>query len=160
MNTSKTQPTITSKYHIEVPTNDHMSPPSVYKVWFGKSYFIWKGKSLLQSATWLAESIERYLRNDKNDTDSYLYFVCAHIRKTRCIKATIEVVDSDLIREGTAHSIDVYRMLKVEQSLLDEATAHEDKKCLNNNFQAHIPKWMEQEAPADVVKFRRTWKKR
>lgn len=157
MNTSKTDPSVTPKYHIEVPTQDHMSPPCVYKVWFGKSYFIWKGKSLLQSATWLAESIERSLRTEKIEDTNYLWHVYKHIKKTRCLKAYIEVMDSDLIKEDTATVIDVFRMLKVEQNLLKEADG--DPCCLNNNALAYIPKWMEQDAASDVAKFRRNYDK-
>lgn len=157
MNTSKTKPSITPKYHIEVPTHTYMSPPCVYKVWFGKSYFIWKGKSLLLSATWLAEGIERALRLENIDDTNYLWYVYKYIKKTRCLKAFVEVMDSDLIKEGSTTAIDVYRMLKTEQNLLKEASG--DILCLNNNEQAYIAKWMEQDASADVAKFRRNWDK-
>lgn len=157
MNTKRNEPTITPKYHIEVPTHTHMSPPAVYKVWFGKSYFIWKGKSLLQSATFLAEGIERYLRKAQPDTKNYLHKLCMHIKKTRCIKAHVEVIDSEFTKPGTQESIDVYRMLKVEQGLLKEG--QNEPKCLNSVFKAFPPKWMNDIAPSDVAKFNRTWNK-
>lgn len=152
-----TIPIVTKKYPIELPGALYYSPPAVYKVWFGKSYFIWKGKSLKQSAEQLAESIERYLRLDKNDPDSVLYVLCAYIKKTRCMRAKIEFVDSDLRKEGSSVAIDVYRMLRLEQDLLNEAMTNH--KCLNYNQQAYIPNWMENEAPADVQKFLRGWNK-
>lgn len=158
MNTSTTKPTITKKYHIEVPTDTYTgSPACVYKVWFGKAYLIWKGKRLLQSADALAESIERYLRRDDNIPGSWIYHVCNYIRKTRCQRAKIEMVDCDFIPAGKVTAIDVYRMLKLEQSLLKEA--HGDPLCLNNNEQAYISKWMEDARPDDVDKFLRTWDK-
>lgn len=148
---------VTKKYPIQLPEVSYYGAPAVYKVWFGKSYFIWKGKSLKQSAEQLSESIERYLRLDKNDPESVLYVLAAHIRKTRCMRAKIEMVDSDLRKEGSVVAIDVYKMLRLEQDLLNEAM--ESHKCLNYNQQAYIPNWMENEAPADVQKFLRGWNK-
>jgi len=148
---------VTKKYPIELPSVSYYGAPSVYKVWFGKSYFIWKGKSLKQSAEQLSESIERYLRLGKDDPDSVLYVLGAFIRKTRCLRGKIEMVDSDMRKEGSSVAIDIYRMLRLEQDLLNEAM--ENKKCLNYNQQAYIPKWMENEAPGEVQKFLRNWKK-
>ena len=148
---------VTKKYPIQLPEVSYYGAPAVYKVWFGKSYFIWKGKSLKQSAEQLSESIERYLRLDKNDPESVLYVLCAHIRKTRCMRAKIEMVDSDLRRDGSAVAIDVYKMLRLEQDLLNEAM--NSHRCLNYNQQAYIPNWMENEAPAEVQKFLRGWNK-
>lgn len=154
---TKKQVVVTKKYPIELPQVSYYGAPAVYKVWFGKSYFIWKGKSLKQSAEQLSESIERYLRFNKDDSDSVLYVLCAHIKKTRCMRAKIEMVDSDLRKEGSSVAIDTYRMLRLEQDLLNEAM--ESHKCLNYNQQAYIPKWMENEAPGDVQKFLRNWNK-
>lgn len=150
-------PVVTKKYPIELPPAAYYGNPAVYKVWFGKSYFVWKGKSLKQSADQLSESIERYLRLDKNDPESVLYVLCAHIKKTRCMRAKIEMVDSDLRKDGSSVAIDVYRMLRLEQDLLNEAASNH--KCLNYNQQAYIPNWMENDAPAEVQKFLRGWNK-
>lgn len=156
--TKEKEPVVTAKYHIEIPPQEGgMGQPAVYKVWFGKSYFIWKGKSLLLSATWLAESVERALRTEKIDDTNYLWHVFKHIKKTRCQKAHIEVVEADFIRKGSVVAVDVYKILKSEQALL--LAANGDVNCLNNNEIAYIPKWMEQDAPADVSKFKRTWNK-
>ncbi len=157
MNTSKTDPSVTAKYHIEVPTQTYGSPAAVYKVWFGKSYFIWKGKALLQSATWLAESIERALRKEELKEDNYLWHVYKHIKKTRCLKAHIEVLGTDFIKEGTDTVIDAYEILRLEQRLLHEAKG--DPLCLNNNEQAYVPKWMQEEQPKEVSRFLNGWKR-
>jgi len=158
MNTSKTENRITPKFPIEVPTASHLSTAAVYKVWFGKKYFIWKGKALLQSANQLAEGIERFIRTKNKDQTSWLYKICEHIKKTKCEKAKIEVIDDDFIRPGTVASLDIYRMLRVEQDLLHEAGNSE--RCLNNNEQAYIPKWMEENHPSETEKFLRNWKSR
>lgn len=158
MGVKKTSPSITPKFHIEVPTNAYGSPPAVYKVWFGDRYLIWKGKSLMQSAIILADSIERYIRLEKNEPESWLFKVCRFIKKYNIDKATIEVMDCDLIKEGTKSQIDVYRMLKVEQSLLDEVG--NTYKCLNNNAQAYVPAWMEERYYDDTQKFLRNWSKK
>lgn len=134
-------PTITEKYPIEVPTDKYLSTPAVFKVMFGTHYLIWKGKSLLQSCRYLAESIERYMRLKKDDETDYLYHVCNHIKRTRCISARVEVIANDFVNERT-NSINGLKMLKLEQDLLDKADKKNDPLCLNNNEEAYIPKWI------------------
>lgn len=147
MKTSTSKPTITTKFPIEVPTHRYESSPSVFKVFFGEHYLIWKGKSLLQSCQFLAENIERNIRLQKNDETDYLYHVIKHIKKTRCIKATIEVIENEFMK-GESSVINAYKMLVAEQKYLNKAK--KDPLCLNNNAQAYISKWMPQK---DVDKF-------
>lgn len=149
MKTAINEPTITSKFHIEVPTHKYQSVPSVFKVYFGKHYLIWKGKSLLQSCEFLAEGIERYIRLKKNIETDYLYHVCNHIKRTRCIKATVEVIANDFQKEDSA-SINGFKMLKLEQELLDKA---KDGLCLNNNAEAYIPAWVNKPHVERFLKF-------
>lgn len=141
MKTSASKPTITDKWHIEVPTHQYESLPTVFKVYFGKKYMIWKGKSLLQSCQYLAESIERYTRLKKDIDTDYLYHVCNHIKKTRCIMATVEVIDNAFVRNiKGAESVNGYALLVAEQKLLDKAK--NDELCLNNNAEAYVPAWI------------------
>lgn len=149
MKTSASSPTVTDKWHIEVPTHQYESIPTVFKVWFGKKYLIWKGKSLLQSCQYLAESLERYIRQQKDIDTDQLYHVCNHIKKTRCIVATVEVIDNAFIRTiKDSESINGYALLVAEQKLLDKATG--DPLCLNNNEYAYTPKWI---SKAHIDKF-------
>jgi hypothetical protein len=126
-------------YSIIVPTDSHPSVPTVYKVYFGKKYLIWKGKSLLQSCELMAKSISANLskvgRGDVIPPTDYLVHVIRHIKSTRCLSATVEVVENDYLDEFD--SIDGLRLLKKEQSLIDAADG--DPLCLNNNEQAYIP---------------------
>lgn len=147
MKTKTNLPTITTKFPIEVPTHQYMSVPSVFKVYFGSKYLIWKGKSLLKSCQLIAEGIERYIRLSKNDDTDYLYYVVGHIKRTRCIKATVEVIANDFQKVGS-EAIDGLKMLKLEQSLLDKADT--DELCLNNNADAYVPGWINK---AHVDKF-------
>lgn len=147
MKTSTSKPTITKKYPIEVPTQTYESVASVFKIWFGKHYLIWKGKSLLQSCQFIAENIERYIRMQKSDETDYLYHVCNHIKKTRCIKATVEVLENEFTKGGST-TVNAYKLLVAEQKYLNKAK--KDPLCLNNNEQAYISKWMPQK---DVDKF-------
>lgn len=100
----------------------------------------------MQSCEFLAEGIERYIRLKKNDDTDYLYYVCRHIVKTRCIKASIEVIANDFQKEDS-EAINGLQMLKLEQELLDKA---KDEYCLNNNSEAYIPGWINK---AHVEKF-------
>ncbi len=139
MKTSTTIPTITKKWPIEVPTHDYNSVASIFKVKFGTRYLLWKGKSLLQACQYIAENIERYIRNKKNDPADQLYHVINHIKRTRCIGATVEVLQNDFTNSDTT-TIDAYKLLMAEQEWLDLAIG--DPLCLNNNDQAYVPNWM------------------
>lgn len=147
MKTSTHRPTITKKYAIEVPTHTYQSVPSIFKVWFGKHYLIWKGKSLLQSCQFLAETIERNCRLQKNEETDQLYHVIKHIQKTRCIKATVTVLENEFTKPDT-EAIQGYKLLVAEQKWLN--SAKNDPLCLNNNVQAYIPGWISKK---DVDKF-------
>lgn len=141
MKTSSSQPTITTKFRIEVPTHKYESLPSIFKIYFGKKYLIWKGKSLLQACQFVAEGIERYRRLKRDIDTDYLYYVCKHIDKYRIQLATVEVIDNSFIKTiKESESINGYAMLVAEQKLLDKAK--NDELCLNNNAEAYIPNWM------------------
>lgn len=135
------QPTDTKQvgFSLIVPTHRFKSVPTVYKVYFGKKYLIWKGKSLLQSCEILSKSISAGLSKVRKeipipDTD-YLYHVLKHIVATRCASGRVEVEANDFVDEFDV--IDGLRVLKAEQKLLDEADG--DLLCLNNNEQAYVP---------------------
>lgn len=155
MKTATDKPTITSKWKIIVPTNTYESVTTLYKIYFGKKYFIWKSKSLLQGCEQLSVQIDRLLRkNDIADTD-YLYYVIKHIKNARVLQGTVDVIQNEFIRKGTEASIDGFKVLKAEQLLLDEAS--KDLLCLNNNEHAYTPKWI---SDADINKFNKFLEKR
>lgn len=137
----RSEPTDTKQFgfSIIVPTHKNASVPTVYKVYFGKKYLIWKGKSLLQSCEIIAKSISAGIskinRGLPIEETDYLYHVLKHIKSTRCTSASVEVVFNEFVDEfGT---IDGLGVLKAEQKLLDEADG--DLLCLNNNEQAYVP---------------------
>lgn len=135
MKVASTLPSVTSKFPIEVPTHKYYSNFSVYKIWFGKYFMIWKGKSLLQSAETMSVLIDRALRLGTKDTDNYLYHVISYIKKARVTRGYVEIIDI-----ADFDNTDWLSFLKVEQNLL---TAHKnDTQCLNNNFIAYVPNWM------------------
>lgn len=135
------QPTDTKQFGFSliVPTHLHKSVATVYKVFFGKKYLIWKGKHLLQSCEILSKSLSAGLSKINRgipipDTD-YLYHVLKHIKSTRCTCGTVVVEANDFTDEF--EQIDGLAVLKYEQRLLDEADG--DVLCLNNNEQAYVP---------------------
>lgn len=138
----KTEPTITSKFPIEVPTHEYYTNLSVYKIWFGSRFFIWKGKSFAQSAESISVMIDRARRLHHNDQDNFLYHVVGYINKNRVTKATIEIVSI-----ADFDDTDWIKFLQTEQNLL---TAYRnDPNCLNNNFVAYVPKWMGESVAKD-----------
>lgn len=137
----RSEPTDTKQlgYSLIVPTNKEQGLESVYKVFFGTKYLIWKGKGLLQSCEILAKSISAGLskinRGFPVDETDYLYHVLKHIKSTRCTHGIVKVEASEFRDEFGA--IDGVAVLKFEQRLLDEATG--DLLCLNNNEQSYVP---------------------
>jgi hypothetical protein len=148
MKTSSSKPTITPKWNIIVPTNTYDSVTTLYKVWFGKKYFIWKSKSLLQGCEMLAVMIDRWRRKGNIPDTDYLYYVVNHIKNARVLQATVEVVANEFNRKGSESIIDGFKLLKAEQELLNKAK--NDYLCLNNNEIAYTPKWI---SVGDINKF-------
>lgn len=144
MNTSKTIPTFTSKFRIEVPTDKFYSTPCVFKVHFGKKFLIWKGKSMLQSAEAISIQIDRHLRKGEIDETDYLYHVVTYIKRARVMQGRVE-------RVGDEYHDDNLKLLQLEQKCLDEEMDNE--LCLNNNVQAYIPKWVGLTVESDFLKW-------
>lgn len=142
---SFSQPTVTPKYHIEVPTNDYYATPCIFKIWFGSKYYIGKAKSLLPYAQNMAELIERALRTMKYDETNIYYHVITYIKRARIIKAKVEMIHNDFEKNE-------FIMLKTEQELLNKCK--NDVNCLNNNFDSYTPKWM----PQEQINFFIKWK--
>lgn len=157
MKTKTNAPTVTEKWPIEVPTHTYGSGPAVFKIWFGRSrqyYMIWKGKSLLKSCQLVAEQLERYLRLKKNIPTDQLYHVANYIRKTNCRTAEVEVISNEFQGPDFDKPINGYQMLKMEQTMLNEAA--NDPYCLNNNAEAYEPQWV---TASDLARYY-AWKKR
>lgn len=107
---------------------------TLFKVFFGKKYLIWKGKSLIQSIDLLGNGIRNGIVNGVSD-DHYLYHVVSHIKKTRVLSGRVEILGDDYQKDIS--SINGFQLLKDEQNALDMADG--DELCLNNNVQAYIP---------------------
>jgi hypothetical protein len=128
---------VTKGFPIEIPSSKLSASASVFKVHFGKKYFIWKGKSLYQSIEILAKSIMARIRDGNLDDTNQMYHVVEHIKKNGITRGECmaDNVFNDYDKEdGT---VDGYRMLVDEQAMLDKAS--KSLYCLNNNIQAYIP---------------------
>ena len=143
---SSSKPFVTPRYKIEVPSHLYYSTPCVFIASFGKCFYIGKAKSLTQTATQMAEVIERALRTGQNDETGWYYHVISYIKKARVLQGTMKVFCSMDDCE------DYGDLLIHEQKLL---TRHKnDEKCLNNNFTVHLPKWI---GVPEITKFNH-WK--
>lgn len=134
MSNYKHTPAVTYKYHIEVPIHEYYSGYCVYKASFGDKYFIGKGKALLQSAQAMALIIERALRLRNHDETSLHYHVITHIIRNSVQRGFVEVIGGEGLSE--------FELLKLEQEELNKCI--DDPLCLNNNFDAYIPKWIKE----------------
>ena len=141
MNTKS--PLITKGFPISVPLDEYYSCSCVYKILFGKKYFIWKGKALLQSCEGIAKQLKTpVVTKTLPARNSYLYLVIEHIIKTRCLGGSVTIID---------HSKEPLELLKIEQKELDKAAS--DPDCLNNNEQAYVPASTHFISEADKEKF-------
>lgn len=146
------QPTVTSKYPIEVPTHEYYSNFAVYKIWFGTRFFIWKGKSFSQSVESISVLIDRARRLHSNDDTNFLYHVVGYIKRSRVTKGSVEIISI-----ADMDDTDWLKYLKDEQNLL---IAHRNNKlCLNNNFISHVPKWMGQGVEKEFNAWLKVWNK-
>lgn len=140
----KNEASVTAKYHIEVPLHEVYGTKCIYKVKFGSKFYIGKAKTFLQSCEAMAVLIERELRNGVHESDMY-YYVVRYIIKNRVTRGYAEMVfDGDKKPESD--------LLKFEQGLLTKYKG--DPDCLNNSFDAYIPKWI----PVEQVNIFNKWK--
>ena len=118
---------------------------AVYKIWFGKCFFIWKGKSMLQSVQTIATLLERAQRTGTDDTN-FLHHVVGYVNRSRVTKGYVEIV-----KIADFDDKDWLSYLQAEQNLLN---AHKnDTECLNNNFVAYVPDWMGKEVKTEFDKW-------
>jgi hypothetical protein len=103
-------------------------------VWFGKKYFIWKGKALHQSVDMIAKEIDRSLRLGLKDNDIFAKVV-HQIKYARIALMEIEAV---------CQSEDPVEILTCEAGLLQAGAT--DPLCLNTTFVPHYPKWIPEAA--------------
>jgi hypothetical protein len=103
-------------------------------VHFGKKkYYIGKAKSLLQSCEAMAILIDRGLKTRNTDPVDWFYHVINYCIRARVVRGIAEVV-YDGAKEPE------FELLKKEQEWLNQCK--NDPDCLNNNFDAYIPKWI------------------
>lgn len=93
----------------------------------------------------MARTIERAIRTGINDKSGWYYNVIVHIKKNKVIKAHVKMVYNQ-------YGDNWADMLKDEQLLLRRH--RNDPDCLNNNFDAYIPGWMNRK---EIDKFNK-WK--
>jgi hypothetical protein len=143
---------VSKGFPITYPSSFLKSVPCVFTVRFGRKYFIWKGKSLYQSAEMLGKSIRTRLVGNNPD-DGFMFHIVNHIKRNQIVKGTI--VPSEIFQ--FTEPVDGFLMLKKEQELLD--ASREDAMCLNNNVQAYVPQNSTYINGKDKTKFLRWFEK-
>lgn len=123
-----------SPFRYSFKRDDYTSASCVYKLWFGKKYFIWKAKALFQSVDTMSVDIDRRLRNGMKEGDMYT-LVIAHIKRARVTQMEAEaIVFNDNPEE----------LLIAEYEALKAAKG--DPDCLNMGFYPYLPKWIPESA--------------
>lgn len=123
-----------SPFRYSLKKEDYTSASCVYKLWFGKKFFIWKAKALFQSLDTVSVDIDRRLRNGMKQGDMYT-LVISHIQRARVTQMEAEVV---------LYSDNPEELLIAEYEALKAAKGNPD--CLNMGFYPYIPKWIPEAA--------------
>ena len=144
-------------FTIEYPDNAGSGKPTLFKVYFGRKYFIWKGKSFFQSLETLSESIARTIRKGNLDETDYMYHVAAHIIKNGIMNGLCKADDIYSDFSTPSKELDGYKLLIAEQEMLDESIR--SSLNLNNNVQAYVPTNNNYLTVADKEKFLRWYEK-
>jgi hypothetical protein len=111
------------------------NPTAVFKLVFGKKYFIFKGLKIAKTVEGLSAQIHREKNNPKDD--SILINVISYIKRQRIVMMDVEVLfESDAI-------VDI---LHEEYKALQ--AAKKDENCLNTRFtnNEYFPQWVPQSA--------------
>jgi hypothetical protein len=116
---------------------DKIGIPCVYKVWFGKKYFIWKGKSLSQSLDIIGKAIQLRIIRRNLDTTDFMYHVVKHIKRNQIKQGHVSTENVYTDFDTASGNFSGFNMLRDEQMLLDASA--QDIMCLNNNEQAYVP---------------------
>jgi hypothetical protein len=111
--------------------------PAVYKIHLGKTYFIWKGLTVSGSVDQNCRDIFKFSRAPKR---GHIFMpMVEYIRKGRILSALVEVI---------IQTMDPQLLVDTEMKLLTAGS--KDEYCLNENFEPHIPKWLQ--AKLDTIK--------
>jgi hypothetical protein len=125
-------PTAPFAYNIE-PELARRNPTGVFRLLFGKKYFIFKGLRIVNTIEGLSKQIHREKFTPKED--SILFKAVAYVRKAR-----ITVMEAELLFESDA----IVDVLLAEYEALQ--AAKNDPDCLNTRFynNEYFPNWIPQ----------------
>lgn len=119
---------------------EYTNQPSVYKLFFGTRYFIFKGKLFPGSPEQNLSDIYKLRWARQQKIDHIFYPVVEHIKRTRVLSCTVEII---------LQTDDVHDLVEMERKLLQ--VCKEDPNCLNRHFEPIIPKWIaEQLSPVSI----------
>lgn len=127
-------------------TKDPGNVSCIYKFWFGKKYYIGKSQKLHGTVDWVAAEVDRRLRLGVMP-DHLLYNIVNHVRRTRVISFSIEIL---------------FQCDNPEELLKEEFTILRKEKdcpeCLNATFVPYIPKWISESAVVNYEKWKKSYK--
>lgn len=121
----------------------YRSGTCLIKIHFGKKYFLWKAKSLKQTAEQVCRDLSRKCRNGCPETDLF-FKVVQYIRRGRIQSCTFEVV---------MYTEDHNLLIKKEAELLRAGFGTD--LCLNLSPEPYMPGWIsltQNKAPGSIKK--------
>lgn len=121
-------------YQMAPEITGYTSEPAVYKLQFGRKYYIWKGKSFKSSVEQNLSDISGLLYKLEKKVDHIFYPIVEHIKHYRVMECTVHLI----MQTGVAANL-----VKAEADILEVAIG--DPECLNVHFKPHIPKWLAEE---------------
>ena len=145
-------------FAIQYPDTAGYGKPTLFKVFFGRKYFIWKGKSFYQALELLGKSIESAINKGNENPSHFMYHVVNHILKNKIMFGVCKEDDLYTDFSTPTKELNGYKLLVSEQEMLDEAIV--SSLCLNNNVQSYVPDNTAYINSADKEKFLRWYEKR
>jgi len=120
---------------------EYPSKPSVYKCYFGKSFFIWKAKALQQGLSLLSRDLDIKFRKGYKEGD-ILSKMVDYVKKYRVSRFTVEVLHQ---------TDDAAELLAFEAAELNRCFG--SPLCLNVSNELYLPKWI---PLGDIERFKAT----
>ena len=128
---------MTKGFPIYYPEQSGYGIPTLFKVYFGRKYLIWKGKSFYQSIEILGQSIRSCMNKGNTDETNFMYHVVAHITKNKIMHGECFIKEMYTDFSTPTKELNGFKLLVAEQEMIDDAIR--SSLCLNNNVQAYVP---------------------
>lgn len=114
--------------------NNHDDQPCVVKITYGNRYIIGKFKTQASGLKRIENAVNAFMRGGVNNPDGLYYFLLNYIKRQPDHTFKVKTLLS---------SDNAYELLKREQEEIEKGINDKSKKFLNNQKEAYIPQYNE-----------------